>query len=103
MKPQKRSTQRFHVQFFFWDKFFLISFFFCGFTSLRIRDRETRKKLLHLESLAKEIYLIIFRVLSLRAATVAANVLQAWEVADESELSSIGKIEYFRENNLEFS
>jgi len=32
---------------------------------------------------------------------IAGNGLQAWEVADASELSSFGKIKVFRENRAE--
>ena len=35
------------------------------------------------------------------ADTLAVNGLQAWEVPDASELSSIGEDNYFRENSLE--
>ena len=37
---------------------------------------------------------MVFRQISI---PIAGNGLQAWEVADASELSSIGKIDFFRE------
>jgi hypothetical protein len=45
--------------------------------------------------LPKKVKLSIFSFVVLRAATVAVNGLQAWEVTDASELRSIGKLNVF--------
>jgi hypothetical protein len=38
--------------------------------------------------------------MTIKLVTMTANGLQAWEVADASELCSFGKINFFVENKL---